>query len=396
MERHVLRSGPIIAMPAQFDPSRPFTSVLDDEINRLTNPASRAGAPVFDPSKPFTAVETSTAGPVFDPAKPFTAVDDFYSRPGNELFQDEKFDPRAYFAQNPDVAKDPAQLQKLLDVYRARRERGITTGAVKEALKSAPATGVKFAKGAAKLASNVFEFSGLQPLFNKAASVVTGDIFDKQKREALDTESDNRATKALAEFQAGTELSATGIADLGRTGVRKFLGKSVRNLSDQELLAQLSEDVSFQTQLSEIQQGRGESLKNAGLDAETLAKQGIQLDPEAIENLSLVDPATVIATAGIFKVVGVGGRQLATAGTRQAATKVASALNTVAKNVAGKTVEGAGKVVTGAARATGAAIGSVPEVAAEAVGAGIGLSKGGLGGAYVGAKAAQAASTSCP
>lgn len=362
-------------------------------------------------------------------------VDTFYRRPKNELFEDDTFDPRSYFSQNPDVANDPAQLQKLLDVYRGRRERGLTFGAVKEAAKSAVPTGVKFVKGAGKLASNVFEFTGLQSVFNEAASVVTGDAFDSKRSAALGEESDKRATKALAEFQAGTELSATGIADLGRTGTRKIFGKAVKDLTDQELLAQLSEDASFQTQLSEVQQGRGESLKAAGLDADTLAKQGIELDPEAIENLSLVDPATVFATAGIFKgtaslakltlpssaaraagnaartearAVGATVTQTAEAASKAArmaalaegataeaaeraatwastTSKASDALNTAVKQAIGKTVQGTGKVVTGAARATGAVAEILP---AEAVGVALGAAKGGPLGALAGAASA--------
>ena len=365
-----------------------------DQLATLDNPVFKAAgvAPQPKPAEaaaiPFDQIESAPSEAI-DPSQ-VSHVDDFHRRNADDLHKDDKFDPRQYFADNPDVAKDPAQLQKLIDVYRARRERGVTLGAVGEGVKAAPGTVVKFAKGLGMLANNVFEFSGLQPLFNKAASVVTGDAFDAKKSEALDRESENRARQAYSEFQAATELSATGLSDLGRTGARKVFGKSVKDTTDQELLAQLSEDAAFQSQLREVQSGRGESLKNAGLDADTLAKDGIQLDSTAIEHLSLVDPATVIATAGLFKVVGTGGKILATAASEAGAAKAAAALNNLAQQAAGKTVQAAGKTVTAAGEGAAKVAGAIPEAAAEAVGAGAGLAKTGtVTGAYVGAKAAR-------
>lgn len=365
-----------------------------DQLVDLDNPVFKAAGvsstpkPAEPAAIPFDQIEAAPAETI--DASQISHVDDFHRRNASDLHQDDKFDPRQYFADNPDVAKDPAQLQKLLDVYRSRRERGVTLGAVGEGVKAAPGTAVKFAKGLGMLANNVFEFSGLQPLFNKAASVVTGDAFDKQKSEALDKESENRARQAYSEFQAATELSATGLSDLGRTGARKVFGKSIKDTTDQELLAQLSEDAAFQSQLREVQSGRGESLKAAGLDADTLAKDGIQLDSAAIEHLSLVDPATVIATAGLFKVVGTGGKILATAATEAGAAKAATALNNLATQAAGKTVQAAGRGVTAAGEGAAKLAGAVPEAAAEAVGAGAGLANSGtVSGAYVGAKAAR-------
>src|SRR4029079_1841214 len=208
-----------------------------DQLATLDNPVFKAAgvapAPAAQESAaiPFDQIESAPSQAI--DASQISHVDDFHRRTTDDLHKDEKFDPRAYFAENPDIAKDPGQLQKLIDVYRARRERGVTLGAVKEGIKAAPGTAVKFAKGLRTLASHVFEFSGLQPLFNKAASVVTGDAFDAKKAEALEQESENRARKAYSEFQAATELSATGLSDLGRTGVRKVFGKSIKDTTDQ-------------------------------------------------------------------------------------------------------------------------------------------------------------------
>jgi hypothetical protein len=367
------------------------TIIPFDQMATLDNPVFKAAgiAPAPEPAAiPFDQIQS--APPQTIDVSQISNVDSFPRRTTDDLQKDDTFDPRKYFADNPDVAKDPAQLQKLIDVYRARREKGVTLGAVGEAVKAAPGTAVKFAKGLGTLANNVFEFSGLQPAFNAAASVIIGDAFDTKRANALRQESENRARQAYSEFQAGTELSATGLSDLARTGARKIFGKPVKDLSNQELLAQLSEDAAFQNQLREVQSGRGESLKNAGLDADTLAKEGIHLDSNAIENLSLVDPATVIATAGLFKVVGTGGKILATAASEAGAAKAATALNNLATQTAGKAVQGLGKAVTAAGEKAAGAVGAIPTPLAEAGGAvGGALTSGNVEGAYVGAKAAR-------
>src|SRR6185436_6347958 len=112
--------------------------------------------------------------------------------------------------------------------------------------------------------------------------------------------------EAQAKSVAATETSATGLLDLGRTGARKIFGKSPEKLTDQELLQELSADAAFQTKLRETTEGRGEFLKGIGLDADELAKQGVTLDPHAIENMSLVDPLTLVALGGAGKGVDAG------------------------------------------------------------------------------------------
>lgn len=321
----------------------PFSDIV---AQTKDNPVFRAAgiskaAPV---EIPFSEIQKSESSSPEISLDQVANVDRFPRSTKEELFKDDSFDPRSYFNENPDIAQDPKQLEKLVEVYRARRERGVTLGAVGEAVKSAPSTAEKFVKGAANLASNVLEFSGVQPLINKGLGVLTGDAFDTKKSEALDKASQDRAKKAFSEFEAGSELSATGISDLGRTGARKIFGKSPSKMTHQELLADLAEDAAFQNQIKAVSEGRGESLKNAGLDADTLAKDGIVLDPQAIENLSLVDPATVLATAGGFKIVGALGKPLATAATRDAAAAVASKLNGLAETAVKKVGEGISKV----------------------------------------------------
>ena len=136
----------------------------------------------------------------------------------------------------------------------------------------------------------------------------------------------------------------------------------------------LSDDVAFRQNAAEILTGQGEAAKNFGLDKETLAKQGIELDEKAIEQLSLVDPITMVATGGAFKLVGLGGKILGTARTLEGAKLIAEKLANVAKYSAGKTVQGVGKVVGGTGtllKGTGTGAATIAGISSAVSGGGI-------------------------
>jgi hypothetical protein len=367
---------PLPTLPAQFDPSKPFTQV--PEGSTPAKPAAiTASAPQFDPGQPFEAVPDAPATPAaqFNPNQPFSklfAPADLAAKSPDELASDKEFNPTDFFASNPDVAKDPAQLKKLLEAYRAKREKGIEVGeTVKTAAKTAIPTLGKFGKGVYQQASNLFVLTGLQDLAND----VLGAFEPANVKQELMKEGLRGSKEAQAKYVAALETSSTGLGDLARTGTRKVFGKSVKDQTDQELLQELSTDAAFQTKLRETTEGRGEFLKGIGLDADELAKQGITLDPEVIENMSLVDPLTLVATGGVgkaaFNLIGKGGKVLATVPTVQAGLQVAEKLGTAIKpileklptigQVVGKPIEAAGQGITLAGRTapvTGAVVGT--------------------------------------
>lgn len=287
-----------------------------------------------------------------------------YSSP-EELKNDSSFQPAQYVAENPNVSHDAEKFKKLLDVYRARREEGLSFGKVaKAAVTEAPGIVGKTLKGAKQLAERAIDI-GVQPAANVLLGAVTGTTPEEQA--GIQAETGKQQLKGAAEITAGTEQAITGISQLAQQGGRKLFGKPVKELTDSELENQLREDAEFHKALNATAGGTGEASQLLGLDADTLQKNGVELDKDAIQNLSLVDPVTLVATAGIFKVVGAGGKILATAATRAGADAVLQGIQKVAAKsiqVAGKGVELAGRGVQKFPLRTASAVGVGGQLAA--------------------------------
>lgn len=329
-----------------------------------------------------------------DPLAEFKEVSDFTVRSVDELNKDRKgFDPVTYFAQNPDVARNQKDFQKLLEVARRRYDEGLTAKGVAEAA---------FSKGSRKTLGEIVSTAPLelvehginvvvQPTANVILGTITGDLFNKQSRDALFDETRRIVKKGTAEGAAGAESATVGLVDLTRTGLRKLPEPTLstfpsrfsppgtvrpgpKPLTDQEVLRRLSDDASFRQNAEEILVGQGESAKNFGLDKETMAKQGVELDPEAIRLLSLVDPVTMIATGGAFKLVGTAGKVLGTAKTLAGAKYATEKLADIAKYSAGKTAQGVGKVIGGTGKllkGSGTSAATIAGVASAVSGGGI-------------------------
>jgi hypothetical protein len=335
-------NAPPFQPPIQAAPADPFAGL-------------EAKAPTAEVPDPFAGLEQFQ-----DPFSGLQQADDLDLRSVEDLDADrDKFSPVEYFATNPDVAKEPAKLAKLLEVRRRRDKEGLKAGQViKEAAKEAVPTVGKIFGGLRDLTAGAINV-GIQPAANLVGSIFTGDIFDPQMRRELAAETKRVQIKGVAESAAGTELSATGLSDLARTGLRKLdaaageaavseLGEPPVEKSDQQLLQEMSADVEFGKQLKEVASGKGEAAKTLGLDADTLAKEGIVLNPEVIERLSLVDPLTIIAAGGVFKAVNTAGNVVFTAATRAAAENTLGKL--LARGVTSPiTAAGKGIELTGAA-----------------------------------------------
>lgn len=304
------------------------------------------------PADEFAAFEDAAPADEFSA---FTDADDLDIKSVKELAADrDNFNPKEYYANHPELFSDPKKAAKFLDVVRIRDEEGLDAGQVAKAVvkETLPVVG-KVAGGVRDVAEGALNVA-FQPAANVFGGILTGDIFNKQRRNALLVETKKQQKRGVAQFGAGSEASATGIADLGRQGVRKLdaldasisafaEGRAKRKKTDQELLQQIASDVEFETQLKEIVQGRGETAKAVGLDADTLAKEGITLDPEVIERLSLVDPLTIIAGGGIFKAVTAAGKTAFTATTRAAAEAALQRITQVGTRAATAPIRAVGK-----------------------------------------------------
>lgn len=355
----------------------------------------------------FAAFEDA---PEADPFAAFPDADDLDVRSVDDLVADrDTFNPKEFYAANPDVVKDPARRTKLLEVYRQRDKEGLSAAEVaKGAIAEGPSTIGKIFGGLKDLAVGSIKATTQVP-FNAVASIFTGDIFDKQRREALFEETKRQQTQAVAESAAASELSASGMADLARQGARKVLSNSNRNpldlglvgtpeqtsiitgkaapeKTDQALLEQLEADLAFGQQLSEVARGGGEAAKAIGLDADTLAKDGIELRPEVMERLSLVDPLTIVGTGGIFSGVTSAGKTVFTAASRAAAQRMIDKLGAAAARAATSPLRAAG----GASELAGAAAKKIAPLA-PTIGATAGALSGDLSaaGGYFTGKAAQ-------
>lgn len=320
---------------------------------------------VFSGLEQVSATPLPADKPVSDPFQGLESADDAFSgldpadkldvTPHKDLISDYSFSPGEYLANNPKVTDEPERLQKLLDVYRAKRAAGLPLADVaKSAVKQAPGIIAKTAVGARDLVQRVGDFA-IQPAFNKIAGKLIGDSPEIQRGTMEETGKEQ--LKAGGEITAGTESAISGLAQLGQQGYRKLAHSVSRGkpMNDSELLNELYVDSEFNKAMKDAASGSGEGAKFAGLDADTLQKNGITLDKDAIENLSLVDPLTIAATGGVFRVLGAGGKILATAASEPAAKMVLSGLEKVAshaQNLAAGTVKLAGKGITAAGSTT--------------------------------------------
>lgn len=379
----------LAARPPESDPFAGWEEV--------TSPArTPEGLRTIDPhAKEKLAAQTKATDPFagWEEADPFAgwkSADVLDVKDVPTLADDDTFHPADYLAANPNLRTDEAKSKKLIDVYRARQLRGPEVAKIaKAAVHEAPGIVGKTLLGARDLATRAIEL-GIQPAATSALATITGAT--PEEKSAIMAEQGKQQLKAASEVTAGTESALTGLAQIAQQGGRKLqhlFGKPVSKLSDSELLDQLYLDAEFSKTTKEVSEGRGDAAKAVGLDADTLAKNGVTLDKDAIERLSLVDPLTLVATAGAFKVVGLGGKVIATAATKAGAQVVIDGLSKVAQTVGAKGIEVVGKTA-GAVGKTGQAL--AERLPAKSVGFIIGAAKGGsLQAGAIGAAAGEAA-----
>jgi len=342
----------------------------------------------------------------FQAAKPTEYLSD------EELSDSEKFNLAQYVRDNPDVRRDPEQFNKLLEASRARRIRGIDLAkVVSKAVPAAPGLIADVAKGFRDYLERAIE-AGVQPTVN----LVAGAITNPTQIKSIIAETKKNQKQAIAEMAAGSELAATGIVDLGRTGIRKLKmsAEDWAKATPAELEAALQDDIDFLNATENARAGKGVAVKALGLDADTLAKEGVEIDPDVVESLSLADPIQIIVpvkgaqllgklakaasvASGVVMVNKAGqviGLAPNAAKAMQVAKRIGAPVVDAVKAAPGTAVKVAGK----AAELGGKAVEKIGEVgrapmklAAGVAGAVKGAEFAGLPGAAVGATAAAAA-----
>ena len=391
-------------------PSKSVRDVLDEQFGPVPPVQAPAAPTSFDQFPEVTADEAAAEGVDLDEFGAFEEPDAIDLSTPEELANDPEFDVETFVRQNPESLNDPFKRETLLEAERISRMRGLNLRKVAvDAIKASPGIVADFAKGARDTTDRLIG-AAVQPGASAVlggAQVALGQMDDQTRRELV-KEIKREQKKALAELSAGSETAAFGLANLARTGSRKILNKiggltdaagltegaDLENASLDQLERDLRDDIAFREQAEAVARGQGAAAEAIGLDADTLRKEGIELDPAAIESISFADPLTLVATGGAFKLVSAGGKVLATTKTVQQATRLASKLGTTVvrggRAAAGGTITGTGRAISATGRGVerfGQAARPALKAAGGVAGAVKGAELGGLAGAVVGAGA---------
>lgn len=239
----------------------------------------------------------------------------------DSLVEDLKFSPVMVAAENTElVLNNPDLADKLISVYDKKNKRGTTVGekaaAAAEAL---PEVGKSVARGAVGLAERAVTLFPPVIALRAVSHAVQGKPIKDLTADVL---------KETTEVAASLETSMAGSVDLLRRGGRAFTGQPEEA---NELRSRFFDDVAFFSQTEKSARGEGAALQGGAV--EQLRKEGVELDFQAINDLSLLtDPVNFIPFGGA--VVGVtknAGKLVAKTGTAvlgaQRAARVAEALN---------------------------------------------------------------------
>lgn len=359
-----------------------------------------------DPFAGLTEVKSESASPqTGDPFASLTPVkaagtyslDEFNAAKEEDLAADKDFSPKDFAADNKvALQKDPKALDKAIRLYEAKDKQSTTLAEkAKTAITAAPKVGKTLVEAFKEL-SNRVEDSPLSPvgLVKSISRVAGGGIEPEIKR---------RVGQAV-EGAAAIELGALGTADLAKRAARGVAQKVTGEPVDYR--QRFFDDVAATEMVRNASQANGEVAKALGSDADTLKQQGIEINPDAVQKLSVVaDPTNYIPIAGgvgfIAKVGGKTGKfLLARTVNAEQAAKLASVLND-ARKVVSTVKEGAGQLVGSALEGAGKAVTAVGEGAEKAVksvgGLGSGAAVGGLAtGTIPGAAAGIAAAKATP
>jgi hypothetical protein len=296
----------------------------------------------------------------------------FNSHTPEELAKNPQFRPLDFYAQYKSGLK-PEQVDKLVETYRNILEDGGGRVTVGGALKAGGQGLASFAKGGVKFLTRVPSLFDSGHDSDDASASMSAD---RQEQE-------DQRKKDQSEMLAGLETAATSTANLVRTGLRKVFNVGARFGSKHtglevpiEMNADIAhpstffepmdykqrffDDAAMVEQQGKTVQAKGPVTQAAGLDAETLSKEGITVDPEAIADLSsFEDPVNLLPMGGGFALRSAAGKILAKAGTREALETFVKKVGGTIATVGEKTTAVGEKVGTLKGGVTGAAVSEI-------------------------------------
>jgi len=345
----------------KFDPNQPFQTISETKPQLI----SAGGAKQFNPSEEFEKV---------------FSLEEIKSKSEAELNEDKGFRPVEFGLQNQAaLQKDPEALEKLVRIYQSRETRGTALAEKGAALiKGTPKVAKVLGTGLETAARLGREISGA-PFRILGAATVRGGVEGEIKE---------LAGKA-AEVPASIEAAEAGVGELLRRSGREvkegaagLVGGGKAAMTPQEWRSRFFMDVSGLEQSQKAGQGNGAVLQALGNDAETLKGAGIELNPETIQELSVVtDPINWIPVGGaVGAVTKVGGRLttriVATTLNAEQAAKLAAGLNSAREaaslgtGAAGKATQVVGRGVEKVGQAAQRAVEGISGRTATGVGLG--------------------------
>lgn len=339
-----------------------------DDINAQLKAAYAQQQSAGDDLKVAYAKQQEESGAQNDTLKRiFQLNQDIRSKTAQQLYDDPAFDPFEAF-QTLEADLTPEDVEKLVETRKLQTAPGLHLKRRARALVKVPEAVSQFIKGGPQLLSRFADLGSP----------------DKAIR-----------TKAAAEIVTGAEQANLEVSDLLRTGLRKAkdnildpssitsivrgsgLGIKFQDSTDHK--QRFFTDLAHRRQIEGALEGKGFWTTLAGLDAKTLSEKGIEVDPDAIQNLSeWLDLTNFIPFGAGFKVAKQGARTTL----RAADAGIAESFLARARQKTAETLQKAGAGIekrgiwTGAGFGRGGTGGAVIDIALGGtglVGAGFGL-----------------------
>lgn len=212
-----------------------------------------------------------------------------------------------------------------------------------------------FLKGVFKQGKTYLEAGG-RALLRPVIEEITGtDVLSPERKAELQ--------RQIAENWAGTELSATGLAQGAATAGKKILeltGQTAKpaDYTPETAHADMMRDLAMQTQKGEITKGHGEFLSSPAVGKNVVADleaQGKPIRPEEVESRAAGDPLALAAFGTGMKGAGAAVEAVTPKIVGEVASAAAGDLADIGRKAIGKTIQGTGKTIEGGAKALGAA-----------------------------------------
>jgi hypothetical protein len=289
------------------------------------------------------------------------ALSNIDSKTAQQLADDNSFNGPALYAglKNPNKVLSPEQVDKLVQVHDIQHNKSMSLGQVAGAVWNTITSIPSLAGDVGKLAGEVS-----LALPTRQELLAGSKVF---KPDASDANEQYQADAARAALVSGLEHGTTKTANLV-TGIGDSLNEAQTKAeawfskligakppeAAKDPKTRFFDAAARVDQQNKIAQGEGPVAEFMGTDAASVAKKGIEIDPELVQSLSNIEDPMMWAgslsglsatkVAGGFNVLNKAGQVVAKSVTRQAADAFIAKTTSVVKTVADSTAKAAEKV----------------------------------------------------